>query len=143
MRASTILAALIGIFIMLLMVTGALNYSFETMLFPYIIGVPIVILCIVQITREINKEPESSEGGELEKNKKSYLIASVWIAGFILMIYLLGYLFAIPLFLLLYLKLHGEKWLLSIIIAGVTTGVIYSGFVLGLKVPLHGGILIP
>ena len=140
MKAGTIFTALMGIFVMLVMVTGAVNYSFETMLFPYIIGVPVLVFCVIQFVREITVGRESLEGGETKNDKKNYLIGSAWIVGFILAIYLLGYLLAIPLFLLVYLKLHGDSWLFSVIVTAVFTGTIWGLFAMGLKVPLHHGI---
>ena len=141
MRSSVIFSGLIGIFIMLLMVAGGLNYRFNTMLFPYIIGIPTVILCIIQIIEGMKKERESSEGGEVKNDKRNYLRASAWIAGFIVALYSIGYVLAIPLFLVIYLKLHGERWLLTIIVSGVVLGIIWGTFALWLRVPLHQGVL--
>jgi hypothetical protein len=57
------------------------------------------------------------------------------------MIYLLGYLAGCSLFSVLYLKVHGEKWGMSI---GFSLGVIalvYGGFEIALKTPLYRGLL--
>ena len=55
---------------------------------------------------------------------------------------LLGFMVAIPLFLLSYLKAHGTKWRLAIIFAVLTTATIYGVFILALDVNLYQGFLL-
>jgi len=55
----------------------------------------------------------------------------------------LGFLFAVPLFLFLFLKIGAkEGWVLSLSMSGVVLGVVYFIFVHILQIPLHTGIFL-
>jgi hypothetical protein len=65
-----------------------------------------------------------------------------WLAGLTIAIYFIGFLLTLPLFLILFLKIKSkESWLLSIIIAVVTGGILYFMFFEILKVPTYHGYL--
>jgi len=137
---SVVLAFLIIIIIL------SLGYSYEAKLFPLLICVPVAVLLVGQILREVRaKVKEEAVPGEKKIATKGALAKALappaWIAGLLLSLYLLGYLVGTPLFTLLYLKLHGEKWLLTVIVVLAIIAVVYGGFTLGLKIPLYKGLL--
>ena len=154
MRGSTFFIGVILAILVALLAISA-TYVWDARLFPLLIGIPTSVLIVAQIMREVfakGKSEKNAQGGEAIKkrvswkatirNVRPYLFAVAWVGGFILMIYLLGYLIAVPLFLLLYLKLHGEKWLTTIGISAVLMAVMYFGFVLFLQVPFYEGVLL-
>jgi len=61
--------------------------------------------------------------------------------GFFVAIYLLGFIIAIPLFILAYMKAHGTRWLAAITFAILTPTIIYGIFELALGVVLYRGLL--
>ena len=65
-----------------------------------------------------------------------------WIVGFFPATYLLGFVLAIPLFVLGYMKSHGIKLAATITFAVVMATVIYVLFELVLGVDLYKGLLL-
>jgi hypothetical protein len=75
---------------------------------------------------------------EIEKNEsrkilRGYLLTGAWVGGFLVAIFLLGFLIAIPLFTLFYMKLHGSTWLGAIILT-----IFVLGFMYAISEPLAG-----
>lgn len=138
--SSVVLAILI---VMMVVSTG---YPPKARLFPLILIIFTAGLVGIHLIKLIWGKTKKEELSEVEKpaarvSWTSYFRAPVWIGGFLLAIYLLGYLVGAALFSLLYLKVHGEKWGMAI---GFSLGVIalvYGGFEIALKTPLYGGLL--
>ncbi|MFC1903057.1 tripartite tricarboxylate transporter TctB family protein [Chloroflexota bacterium] len=64
-----------------------------------------------------------------------------WVIAFMLGIYLLGFIIAIPLFTFSYLKWRRRSWISAIVFSGAMLASIYGIFSLGLKVPLFEGVI--
>ncbi len=65
-----------------------------------------------------------------------------WLIMMLSLVYLLGFLIAMPLYTLLYLRRRsGEGWLLSLAVAGATWSLPYGVFHLALRTRLHEGQL--
>lgn len=65
-----------------------------------------------------------------------------WMASIPVLIYIAGFLTAVPLFLVLYLKRRsGESWLLSITVAAASLALLYFLFIELLRTPLYEGRL--
>ena len=78
----------------------------------------------------------------LDEKKREFSVVA-WFSGCTVLIYLLGFMIGIPLFLFLFLKIWAkESWLLSVVLAAVVSVVVYFTFVYILRVPLHGGMLL-
>jgi len=60
----------------------------------------------------------------------------LWLVAIAPMVLLLGYLVGLPLYVLVYLKAHGQGWRLSGLLSLATLAVVYLGFVKLLGVPL-------
>ena len=76
-----------------------------------------------------------------EKKREFSVVA--WFTGCTVLIYLLGFMIGIPLFLFLFLKIWAkESWPLSVVLAVVVPAIIYFTFVYLLNVPLHRGLLL-
>lgn len=103
-------------------------------LFPWYVGIPMFVLCLVQLAMEIyrSKQPVdphrgTSNTGDLQVDwnmgTRLVLLRAAnffgWLVGLILGIWLLGFFIAVPLFTFLYLKLEAkEGWRLSLTLAG-------------------------
>jgi len=64
------------------------------------------------------------------------------LPGFFLGIYLLGFLIAIPLFILSYMKWLGTGWRVAITFTLIIPAIIYSAFEVGLHIDLYRGLLL-
>jgi len=88
----------------------------------------------------VNDQAAPDDPGEAE-NPIKYLIILGWLIGLVLLIWLLGFLIAFPLFILLYIKLNGEKWIWALGVSISFFIVVYVGFGILLEIPLYEGLL--
>ena len=137
--------------VMLTVIISSLRMEYlASKLLPLIIGGFVFILAAVALWREIvaRGRPEAAVTGEAQTMEQEagvglrrYLLAGAWVLGFFLAIYLAGFIIAIPLFILAYMKSHGTGWLATIIFTVLTPVLIYGIFELALKVDLYPGLL--
>lgn len=109
-------------------VLSARDWPLATKLFPWIVGIPVMILSLVQLAREIYQSrslavrPKEDTGDlQVDWNIAAKTVAAkaanffAWLLGFFLCIWFLGFFIAVPLYTFLYLKVQaGERWLLSL-----------------------------
>jgi hypothetical protein len=77
-----------------------------------------------------------------EKRRRFFDIL-LWVAIFLVLIFTVGFLIAIPVFTFAYMRVKKESWLMATLSSiGLTTGV-YLAFVVGTESYLHEGLLIP
>jgi len=116
----------------------------ETKLLPLIIGGLVFILAAIELVRELRAKakPQKETRVEARENLRPYFVVGAWIAGFFVAIYLLGFIIAIPLFVLSYIKSRGIGWLTATSLAVLTTIFIYVVFEWFLKVDLSQGLLL-
>ena len=69
------------------------------------------------------------------------MTVKAWIAGFVLGIYLLSFIIAIPLFMLSYMRWLGTSWRTTIIFTLLTPAIIYGAFEVALRIELYRGLL--
>lgn len=122
------------------------NYRFESKLLPVLIGSIVVLLAAVGLCNEVRaqKTPKASSSVDSafdQETWRGYLVHFGWLVGFLLAIYLIGYLLAIPIFLFSYTKRLGSSFLVAIASALIVTAFIYAAFVLALDVKLYRGLL--
>ncbi len=144
---------LIVIIIVMLVIIGfslRMEY-FESKLLPLVISSAVFVLAVIGLGREIKAGIRggvtATDGKMTEKEEpwegwRGYLIAGAWVTGFLLIIYLLGFLVAIPSFIIAYMKSHGTRWLVAITSAILTTVLIYVLFELALGVILYRGLIL-
>lgn len=144
----------------------AFGYGSTTRMFPLVVGLPGLILCAIILSSyyipAVNKrittikqkeffkayDRDKEEQEDDEKKEKEYKIASlkelnisIWIIGLLIVIYILGFMPSIPLFVFLYLKFREKESLISSILVSIGTWiVIYILFILLLKAQLYGGL---
>jgi hypothetical protein len=122
-------------------VLGAFTYPYQAARrIPIIVGIAVFALATIALIRELWSKKEESSGAEEEPSLISYWKTGAWVCGVGLLIYLVGFLVALPLFIIVYLKLNGTGWKRSTIVAVITTGVIYGLFELILKFELYRGV---
>ena len=95
------------------------NFGFRAGLFPWVIGIPTLLLALVQLAKDVTrpKEVRASEHEEISPEVARQRTVSIigWTVGCFLAIWLLGFSYAVPLFVFVYLKFEGrEGWLVSI-----------------------------
>lgn len=100
----------------------------------FLIGLAALLVTLFEKERATQKESvldfEFSGGVDNKVAIRRTLLSSAWIVGFFIMILLLGFSIAVPLYVFLYLKLYGkEKWGISLIITAATWVFFYGLFV--------------
>ena len=123
-------------------VIKALEWPLTTALFPVVIGIPVFILAVSELFSSLSKREEttrevSATGVGFKKEKperlpvNKTLLAFLLIFSFFLLVLLVGFPIAVPLFVFIYMKIYGrEKWVLSVGIAAVAWAGFYGLFVL-------------
>lgn len=129
-------------------VAGLRMPYFQSKLLPLVLGGSVLVLAAAGLWRDIRSEGKTrATATEVEKSSEQkvgggqYLVVVVWTAGFILAIFLVGFLISMPLFIFSYMKTHRIRWLTSIACAVVATMIIYFGFQTLLGVELYPGLL--
>lgn len=144
MRLSLLFTAALLAFLIVLTLYS-LSYPFEARLFPWVIGIPATILMLIQLLKEVSHQRHATQEEGLSEQEggdsRAYTIAIAWMAGFLAMMYVLGFFIGIPLFLILYLKTNGLGWFRSLGLAGGLIIFIYGIFSLVMNMRLYPGIL--
>jgi hypothetical protein len=156
-----------GIFVLILVfVVLSLNYQPRARFVPLAIGIPTLVLALFQLlidlipavgrrfsffqeydvfgieagrAAENSREQEERSARTIHRRELSF---AAWLLLLVALIYFLGYLAAIALFLPLFLKLRSsEGWRMTLSITVVTWGFVYVIFILIMDAPLHEGLL--
>jgi hypothetical protein len=128
------------------------NFGYRAGLFPWVIGIPTLILALGQLGRDLYGKKKKSAGGlaesvethvdiapEIERQRTLSIIA--WTVGFFLAIWLIGFSYAVPLTIFLYLKFANEKWPITIAVTFFSWLFYWSLFERLLNVPFPEGFL--
>ena len=144
-------------FIILLIVLAAafvitLGYPPRARFFPIIV----ISFCGVFVLSELAKEfiarhKASSSDKHRQKDKKApkpdkgnrrqFIFTVTWIGAFALLIWLLGFVVGLPLFVFAYVKTHEEGWRWAIILPIIMFLIVYVGFGILMERPLYEGRL--
>jgi len=127
------------------------NFGFRAGLFPWVIGIPTLILALFQLAKDIfGREKPKAALAEWEKTvdvppqvaAQRTISIMLWTVGFFLAIWVFGFSYSIPISMLLYLKLAGqEKWPMAIIVTFFTWLFTYGLFERALSIPFPDGLL--
>jgi hypothetical protein len=130
---------------------GALAWPLKTALFPLVISIPLFCLAAAEtvaivlsgprfgMTKDFQRPP-AEVPGTLAASRS--FIAIGWILGFFAAILLFGFLVAVPVFLLAYLRLQAkEGWILSIVFTAIVWGAFWGLFDYLLHLPFNAGLL--
>ncbi|MFC1907020.1 tripartite tricarboxylate transporter TctB family protein [Chloroflexota bacterium] len=123
----------------------------ESKLLPIIFSSAILILSAIGLFRNIKagSQPDATltegvavENQETAESWRGYLPHGVWVVGFSLGIYFLGFMISIPLFVSAYMKYLGRRWIAAIIFAVLAPVVIHVAFELALEIDLYKGLIL-
>ena len=136
--ADRLFALLIAAFVAFFLAAGILYYHYETTVirFPLMVGVLVIALALIQLVRgpradgavEPKEEAETLETPRAIDTRELFG-GALWLLAILPAVWLLGYPAGITLYLLAYLKAHGEGWVLSIVVALVGLAVVWLLFV--------------
>ncbi|HET9917057.1 MAG TPA: tripartite tricarboxylate transporter TctB family protein [Candidatus Binatia bacterium] len=150
------LFSLIVLIFFCVFVYEAREWRMQARLYPYAIGIPMLICAIIQFILDLKgvKAKESADGTPMDFQfqqtevsaadvRKRTLTMFGWMLGFFLMIWLLGYVIAIPVMVFSYLKFQSnESWMLSTTLTVIAFVFFYTLFVKLLTLPFPEGLLI-
>jgi len=129
------------------------NFGYRAGLFPWVIGTPTLILAIGQLVRDLYGRKKEKIAGLAESVETHIEIAPelirqrtisilCWTIGFFIAIWLLGFSYAVPLTIFLYLRFAGkENWLMTIAVTFFSWLFYWSLFERLLNVPFPEGLL--
>ncbi len=131
-------------------VVAARTWPLKAALFPIVIGVPIIVLAGIEGILTLWKNEGTREGHAVDLQftdnippavmRQRALRAFGWLLGFYVLIVLVGFPIAIPLYVFLYLKIEGrEGWLLSLTLTTGAWGIFYGLFVKLVPLPFSEG----
>jgi hypothetical protein len=119
-------------------VYSALRWPPKAALFPLVMGIPLLVLALAQLVVDL-RAPRGAAAGQ-ETGRALTVLA--WMAGFIVLVLLLGFPFTVPLFVFAYLVFGGrEAWLLSVALAAAAWGVFHLLFQRLLHFPFEPGLI--
>lgn len=102
----------------------AREWPHETALFPMTAGFAVIIIALISMFLEIRRWKADETGSPAKwapparANVKA-VVDFTWLAGFIFLVWAVGYLVASMIFLFLYMKVKGKQsWLKSVLITG-------------------------
>lgn len=157
MRGSALF--LIGIMVlMLVVIVASLRIdAFKTRILPLIISGAVLALSALRLAMELRSRDKSGGGkgvvegtedksGDAEGAEKGgirkYAFSLAWIIGFVLSVYVVGFLISMPAYVFAFTKTHGVGWRTSILVSLLTTAICYATFVLALQIELYPGLLL-
>ena len=159
-KGSILFGGMLLVYALVIVITS-LGYPADDGLIPIIIGVATIAIGILVIINEVKPTLLSSfdvglvefaEGGRNEENGyqesrgtetgKRLTIISLWLIGFFVLIFLVGFIISVGLFMLVFLKIYGKfGWIITVAETVVMLGFTYAIFELLLKAELFPGIL--
>ena len=107
------------------------DWPFRTALFPRIIALPIVVLASIELALSVWGNERERDGHAVDFQltdtiepalaRKRTLAIVIWTLGFLVLIVLVGFPLAVPIFVFAYLKVAGrESWMLTIVLTAIS-----------------------
>ena len=119
------------------------EYKWVVLRFPIGIGLVVLLFCVLDlwVTRDsavttVTSEVVQTETKETSLSPRSASLGMVWIIAILPIILLFGYGIGLSLYVLLFLKAHGQGWRLAVVLSLCTFALVYFAFVKVLGVPL-------
>lgn len=109
----------------------SLDWPFRTALFPRMIGVPLLLLALIEMALSAFGTEKEREGHAVDFElttdidplvaRRRTLTIIAWILGFFILILSVGFPLGVPVFVFLYLKCAGkEGWGLTLLLTGLS-----------------------
>jgi hypothetical protein len=133
-------------------VVSASAWPFKAALFPLVMGIPLLVLALVQIVLDLQGRTDPAEGPAMdlapsaevapEIARRRTIAIFAWMAGFIVLVLLVGFPLAVPLFTFSYLMLQSAAgWWRSIALTAAAWGFFYGLFERLLHFPFGSGLI--
>jgi hypothetical protein len=132
----------------------AKDWRLQARLYPWVIGIPMVILALVQVILDLKGvEPKKQDDAspvdfqltqtvEPKVARSRAITMFGWFFGFFFGIWLLGFSITIPLMVFTYLKIQSnEKWWLSLTLTAIAWVCFWGLFVKLLNLPFPDGLI--
>ena len=117
-------------------VYAALRWPPKAALFPLVMGIPLLVLALAQLVVDLRERAAPAPGS------RRALTILAWMVAFIVLVLLLGFPIAVPVFVLAYLVTSGrEGWLLSAVLAAAAWAAFYLLFQRLLHFPFEDGLI--
>jgi len=132
-------------------VYAASGWPWKAALFPIAIGIPVFCLAAAEVVWSLvgSAGPERAMDFEMSTDVPAPVAARRtaltvgWMVGFFAAIALIGFPYAVPLFVFLYLRLQGrEGWMFSVLFSAAVWGFFYLVFDRLLHLPFPAGWLV-
>ena len=129
------------------------SWPFRTALFPRVIALPILFLALIESALSVWSIEGETEGHAMDFQltdtvepalaRKRTIAIIIWMLGFLVLILLVGFPLAVPIFVCAYLKIAGrEPWTLTIVLT-VTSWLFMEGlFNRLLHLPFPEGLIL-
>lgn len=125
------------------MVGIAAQYPPDARFMPFIVGIPAIALCLLQLALDFrasrrNQVPAVGGGVELRRE----LLMWAYFIGLVVGILLFGFLVTIPVFVVVFLRLWARtSWRFALGLTAAASVLLYLALVQGLGVVLHPGFV--
>lgn len=132
---------LVMLAILVAMVGMAARYPPDARFMPWVVGIPAIALCLLQLGRDLHAARRAA-GAVQGERRRARREAAMWayFLGLVGGILLFGFLVAVPVFLLAFLRHWARaRWPLALGLVAAGSVICYLVFVQGLNVALHQG----
>jgi len=122
----------------------------QVKLMPALLSGFTIVLCLIALIQDVKSgstsQPTDEDGEVIEDERKltplsAYFKALGWFVALIVCIYLLGFIVATPLWMLVYLGKTEMQWWKAALFGIITTVIIYLVFTTLLQVELYQGVV--
>ena len=107
------------------------SWPFRTALFPRVIALPILFLALIELALSVWSIEREREGHAVDFQltdtvepalaRKRTIAIIIWMLGFLVLILLVGFPLAVPIFVFVYLRIAGrEPWTLTIVLTAIS-----------------------
>jgi hypothetical protein len=127
------------------------NWNSTTALFPHSVGYPLLALLVAILVVDILKARRRKEKGETESDEdrkflhdnRWMMLYLGWLLGFAFLVWAIGMLYAIPVYVFSYMTLQGKySWLKAAIYAVAASALVFTLFQFVFKVAWPEGELL-
>jgi hypothetical protein len=131
-------------------VYAASGWPWKAALFPIAIGIPVFCLAAAEVVWSLAGSADSERAMDFEMSAdvpapvaaRRTALTVGWMTGFFAAIALIGFPYAVPLFVFLYLRVQGrEGWMFSVVFSAAVWGFFYLVFDRLLHLPFPAGWL--
>jgi hypothetical protein len=131
-------AIMLAIFAGMVAIAG--GYPPQARFMPYVVGIPGILLCAVQLVFDLRESRRAAAAGGSSFRCELFMLG--WLLAFLAGIVLFGFVYATPVLLFAFLR-YAARERIKVALAGAAGGfvMIHLVFVELLEIPLHDGLI--